>query len=112
MARYFTPDEVKGLDPAFVAILDYARQKAGVPFVITSGFRTPEENAAAGGAANSAHLRGLAVDLRCRDSHDRYLIIRALFQLGLQRIVVYAGDGHVHVDNDPDLPAQVFVVYP
>jgi zinc D-Ala-D-Ala carboxypeptidase len=35
------------------------------PIQITSGFRSPPVNAAVGGAANSAHLTGLACDFVC-----------------------------------------------
>ena len=36
-----------------------------VPIVINSGYRSPEVNRLAGGAANSNHLSGCAVDIRC-----------------------------------------------
>ena len=35
------------------------------PIVINSGYRSPEVNRLAGGAANSNHLTGCAVDIRC-----------------------------------------------
>lgn len=35
------------------------------PIVINSGFRSPEVNKAVGGVANSNHLKGCAVDIRC-----------------------------------------------
>jgi uncharacterized protein YcbK (DUF882 family) len=35
------------------------------PFVINSGFRSPEVNKAVGGVATSNHLTGCAVDIRC-----------------------------------------------
>lgn len=110
MAIHFTDEEVRGLDPGLVHVLDYARGIAGVPFVITCGLRTPEENAAVGGALNSAHLRGLAVDLRAHDSASRYQMLKALFKVGFRRFEVVASDGHVHVDVDPTLPQDVFVV--
>ena len=36
-----------------------------VPIVINSGYRSPEVNRLAGGADNSNHLTGCAVDIRC-----------------------------------------------
>ena len=36
------------------------------PIVINSGYRSPEVNKAVGGAPNSNHLTGCAVDIRCK----------------------------------------------
>lgn len=103
--KYFTDEEIKGLDMELVAKLDMARGRAGIPFVITSGRRTEAENSATDGAKNSAHLRGLAVDLKCEDSHSRCLIVMALIQAGFRRLGIY--DAHIHCDLDSTLPQPV-----
>lgn len=93
-------------------MLDRARGLAKVPFLITSGFRTPEQNIAAGGAPNSAHLRGLAVDLRCHSPWSRYRMVSGAYLAGFRRMVLYASDGHLHLDADPSLEQDVLVVKP
>ena len=103
--RHFSKAEVAGLQPALVARLDWARQVAGVPFHITSGFRTPEENEALGGAPDSAHLRGWAADIRVTSTYRRFAIVGGALKAGFPRIGVY--NGHVHLDSDPSLPTRV-----
>jgi len=44
-------------------ILDPIREAAGVPIIVTSGYRPAALNALVGGAANSDHLYGLAADI-------------------------------------------------
>ena len=44
---------------------DYETSKNVEPIVINSGYRSPEVNRLAGGAQNSNHLTGCAVDIRC-----------------------------------------------
>jgi zinc D-Ala-D-Ala carboxypeptidase len=105
MARYFVAAEIVNLRPELVRRLDEARELAGVPFRITSGYRSPSANAAVGGVGNSAHGRGLAVDIACAGSRDRFHIVRGLFAAGFRRIGVY--DRHVHADLDDSLPNPV-----
>lgn len=100
--RFFKDSEVDGLDKELVAMLDMARAKAGVPFRITSGFRTAAQNAGLPEAVqDSAHLTGNAVDLACSESHDRYLMLKALLEVGFKRIGVYKN--HLHADNSTQL---------
>ena len=44
---------------------DYETSKNVEPIIINSGYRSPEVNRLAGGANNSNHLTGCAVDIRC-----------------------------------------------
>lgn len=75
------------------------------PLVITSGFRTHAEDLAIGSSGNSAHVRGLAVDIRCKTSQDRYQIVEALFMFGFKRIGIEVD--HIHADIDKSLPLGV-----
>jgi hypothetical protein len=43
------PDSGNNMDKHFLRLLDNARQIAGIPFKINSGFRTPKHNEKVGG---------------------------------------------------------------
>lgn len=113
---YFTDQEVIGLDHEFVAKLDLARKIAGIPFVITSGFRTHQANQSLIGAVpDSAHTKGLAVDLRVRTSEEAGIICDALASAGIYRRGIYVNTDsqpvHVHCDVDPEKqPARCIYV--
>jgi hypothetical protein len=53
---------LQGMDPALIDALQALRDHYGVPMTINSGYRSPEHNAAVGGAPNSQHVKGTAVD--------------------------------------------------
>ena len=111
MYKYFKASEVVGLVPQFVRFLDQARGIAGVPFIITSGYRDPAHNQEAGGVQNSAHELGLAVDLLIKDTVSGGKILQALQQVGFKRFGFYQ-DGHIHVDmaNDNLHPSPCYWV--
>ena len=44
--------------------LEVLRERAGTPIIINSGYRSPQLNRKIGGANNSNHLTGCAVDIR------------------------------------------------
>ena len=93
------------MSPALLERLDAAREVAGLPFVINSGYRCPDHNRAVGGVADSAHTRGYAVDIRCAGSRERFAMLRALLEVGFRRIEL--APTWLHVDCDPGKPRDV-----
>jgi len=90
-------------------LLDNTRHMADVPFVITSGYRTPTHNKKVGGVKGSSHVKGYAVDIRCNNSSDRFKIILAALKCGFNRIGV--SGNFIHLDNDPDKPKNLIWTY-
>lgn len=101
--KYFTEEEAYDLDPDLMKMLDKARELAGVPFKITSGYRTPEYEVAHGRPADGPHTHRYAVDLRCRNSTERFYILKGLFGVGFVRIGVEADHIHADIDVSHDL---------
>ncbi len=121
--KYFTQEEVVGLDPEFVSKLDIATartadisvEKRRVPFVITSGFRSPDQNQSViGSVADSSHLTGHAVDLKVVNSHEVWVMVAALTEAGINRIGVYVNKEwqpiHIHCDDDSGKVSQVIFI--
>lgn len=109
--KNFSELEVKGLDHEFVLLLDKARDIAGVPFVINSGFRTVAHNAKVGGVKDSAHLSGKAVDLRARNGAEAYAIIKSAMDVGIKRIGVNRKSNFIHLDVDTSKPSPTVYEY-
>tara|TARA_A100001201_G_scaffold83_1_gene265 strand:+ start:381 stop:758 length:378 start_codon:yes stop_codon:yes gene_type:complete len=104
--EFDSPDEPgsgKKMNYIFLEKLDYARGNAGVPFKINSGYRTQNYNDNVLGArVGSSHKKGLAVDIHCIGSRDRFIIINALLSVGINRIGIGKTFLHADVDNDKD----------
>lgn len=107
MYKYFSESEftrcvpscsLNQLSPALLDRLSAARERAGIPFVITSAYRSREYEFSKGRNGSSSHCLGLAVDIKCSSSFQRYIIVKALMESGFYRIGVYPR--HIHVDID------------
>lgn len=118
MSKYFSAAEFKRCDPpcdisqmdaGFLATLDKIREAAGIPLVINCAYRSRQHDLAKGRSGNSAHTKGLAVDIRCNTSANRQKIVRAAIACGINRIGI--GKTFVHIDADKSLPQNVMWDY-
>ena len=97
----------------FIGMLDAARDLAGVPFKITSGYRIEADierlrKAGYKVSNTSSHLKGLAADIAC-NTEIRYNMLDSLLKVGFNRIGI--ADTFIHVDIDPDKTPFVIWTY-
>ena len=117
LQEFDSPDEKgsgKNMDERFLQMLDEARGIANVPFKVNSGFRTQKHNQwlidnGYPASPDSSHLKGIAVDISCKFSNRRWLIINALLKVGINRIGI--GKNFIHCDIDDSKPSNVVWVY-
>ena len=112
--RHFSPLEfrckcgcgagMEKMDADLLQMLDEARDLAGIPFPF---FRVPLPEAQQGGRRRAHVLpySRLCVDIRCVDSHSRFVMLQALLEAGFRRVEL--APTWIHVDNDPDKPRDV-----
>ena len=98
----------------FLEKLDQARGLAGIPFKITSGYRTKEYNEDLirrnyKASKNSSHLKALAADISVKDSKSRFIVFNSLLLAGFTRIGI--ADTFIHVDLDLEKTQNVIWTY-
>jgi uncharacterized protein YcbK (DUF882 family) len=107
MSRYFKNNE-DNMDVNFLAKLDEAREYAGIPFIINSAYRSKEHPESIKNPTSS-HIKGLAVDIKAKDSVTRFKILNALIAVGFNRIGI--ASSFIHVDLDLDKSKNVIWTY-
>ena len=117
-ARHFSESEFKRCTPPcslqdmkqdFINRLDTVRDVAGIPLVINCAYRSREYDLSKGRTGNSAHTKGLAVDIRCTTSANAFKIVQAALRVGFNRIGI--GKTFIHLDSDTSLPQNVIWNY-
>ena len=105
------PESWKKMDLNLLLLVDKMRHRAGIPFRITSAYRSQEYNdSLKNSSKNSAHIKGKALDIAATDSRSRYLILEAAIHFGIQRIGI--SDSFIHIDiADIEKPAKVAWLY-
>ena len=84
------------MSPEFLNMLDILREEANFPFVITSGYRSPNHSIEAKKAKAGTHAQGIAADIRVNSGAERMVIIKAALVLGFTGIGV--AETFVHLD--------------
>lgn len=80
--------------------IDDARDKAGIVFRVNSGYRCPKHNKEVGGKPDSAHLKGLAVDISIPDGFSRFSAVLGALQAGFTRIGIAKTFIHFDIDGE------------
>lgn len=102
IAEFDSPDSPgsgSSMQKSTLKMLLKARERAGIPFLINSAFRSGKHNRDVGGVENSAHERGYAVDIKATDRETKLKILASLYEAGFNRFGI--GTTFIHADNDP-----------
>ena len=105
--KYFNIDEFKckgknccegiqHMDALFLAQIDNARDYAGVPFVVNSGYRCEKHNKEVGSTSEN-HPSGKACDIECLTGPHRLKIVMGLIRAGFRRIGI--SKTFIHADS-------------
>ncbi len=90
--------------PEFLNILDDLRDLCAFPFVITSGYRSPQHSIEAAKAVPGTHSQGIAADIKVSSGAQKHTLVRHAMALGFSGIGV--ADTFVHVDFRDTTPVM------
>ena len=97
------------INMGLVAKIDNIRSLYRSPISISSGCRCINYNTQIGGEDNSAHIRGMAVDIICNSSRERFMFLYLAILHDFKRIGT--GSNFVHLDLDDTLLQKVMWLY-
>jgi len=97
------------MHPDTLQKLNKARHIAGIPFMLTSAFRSPSHEKLMNRPGTSSHTIGRAVDINCVTSDRRMKIVQALLNAGFTRIGI--ASTFIHADDDPSKPQNLIWTY-
>ena len=83
------------IESKLLELLQKLRSQVGKPISVLSGYRCPNHNAEVGGAKESYHMKGMAVDIRIPNMSPGE-VAKIAEQLGFNGIGLY--DSFTHVD--------------
>lgn len=90
-----------------VNLLQILRDRLGKPVTITSGYRCPTHNSNVGGAKNSYHMQGMAVDIVVAPTGlSMNELVNLCQEIGFTGIGAYPKQGFIHVDVRPGKPVR------
>lgn len=116
--KYFKESEFKACtpsckssqcEPCALELLDTLRELCGFPIHLNSAYRSKNYEKTKGRAGTSSHCKGVAFDLRCYDSHERFLLVRNAIAVGFNRIGI--AERFIHIDCDSSKPQNLIWNY-
>ena len=95
-------------------MFDQARERAGIPFIVTrgGGYRCKkyiENGSSVSTTSHGANGTGWAGDFEATLSPNKYRIIKAAISVGFTRVGV--AKNFIHLDCDPSKPPYVIWTY-
>ncbi|MFC1567332.1 D-Ala-D-Ala carboxypeptidase family metallohydrolase [Thermodesulfobacteriota bacterium] len=102
------------VDITFLYKLEYARDRAGFNFHITSGCRCPSHNAKEGGKPDSDHITDITrscegADIAVANGYQRFKLVNAALDAGFTRVGV--AKTFVHLGTRKKNPQNVLWIY-
>jgi len=100
----------KYMEAEMVLLCQAIRDEVGFAIHINSAFRTRKRQRQIRRSRQyksvraSAHLKGMAVDIRIESSWHRHMLLKAMYKLGVRRIGI--ADRFIHIDIDPLKPQE------
>ena len=81
----------------FIHRLDELREACGFPFIITSGYRSPDHSIEKRKEKAGKHAQGIAADIKAANGYQRYKIVEEAIKMGFNGIGV--ARTFIHVDS-------------
>lgn len=91
--------------------MEQVREQLGYPIHIDSGYRCPELNRAVGGAGNSAHMAGTAVDFTCTAFGTPLEIVKAIAASAIKFDQLIQEGAWVHISFAPAMRRQILTAH-
>lgn len=87
--------------------LDVAREQLCEPIIVNCAYRCQEVNRLVGGVKNSAHLRGAAADIRCKNMTKLINILKHLPVF--DQLIIYPT--FCHISYETERPNRKQIIY-
>ena len=115
---YFTKKEFacqhtgeNGIKDTFLLKLDLLRARCRFPFIITSGYRSPEHPIELRKEKAGTHAQGIAADIKVSTAQQRYTLVEEAIKMGFGGIGIHSVFVHIDMRNVADSNSPVMWLY-
>lgn len=90
------------MNEGFLRKLDALRHACGFPFIVTSGYRSPNHSIEVKKEKPGMHASGCAADIRALNGNQKYIIVQKALEMGFTGIGV--AKTFIHLDTRSTTP--------